>query len=401
MAIAYTDSIHSTALIDPEAFIAPDVQIGPYVVIEGAVRIGPGCVIEAQACLSGPLVMGSNNFVGHAAVLGKSPQHRGYRDEPTSLEIGDDNVFREFVTIHRGTVQGNGVTTVGHRNMFMVGSHVGHDAQVGNGCTVVNNALVAGHVCLEDDCILSGHSAVQQRVRIGRLAMLAGIAATSKDIPPFILQQGYNCVTGLNIVGIRRAGFSADVDRRAPAGVPDPLSRRDAPPGRAREDRIQLRPGSRGRRVPRLHPPVQDRHQPRAIARAPELRHPLSPSPASPRAIRPARTSGTRRSPGEPAAPGVASPSRILPRRALPGACLLEGRQQLVGRDRLDVLVGVLPGPEADDRRHRQGEQDDDQAEVVPLRRRECREQECRRWIRLAHDLRPRLRPTSRDPFTA
>ena len=209
MAIAYTDSIHSTALIDPEASIAPDVQIGPYVVIEGAVRIGPGCVIEAQACLSGPLVMGSNNFVGHAAVLGKSPQHRGYRNEPTSLEIGDDNVFREFVTIHRGTVQGNGVTTVGHRNMFMVGCHVGHDAQVGNGCTVVNNALVAGHVGLGDDCILSGHSAVQQRVRIGRLAMLAGFAATSKDIPPFILQQGYNCVTGLNLVGIRRAGFSA------------------------------------------------------------------------------------------------------------------------------------------------------------------------------------------------
>ena len=169
--------------------------------------------------------MGSNNFVGHGAVLGKSPQHRGYRNEPTSLEIGDDNVFREFVTIHRGTVQGNGLTSVGHRNMFMVGCHVGHDAQVGNGCTVVNNALVAGHVVLGDDCILSGHSAVQQRVRIGRLAMLAGFGATSKDIPPFILQQGYNCVTGLNLVGLRRAGFSASVHRRASPGVPDPLSR--------------------------------------------------------------------------------------------------------------------------------------------------------------------------------
>ena len=209
MAIAYSELIHPTALIDSDAIIAPDVQIGPYVVIEGAVRIGPGCVIEAQACLSGPLVMGSENFVGHGAVLGKSPQHRGYRNELTSLEIGDNNVFREFVTIHRGTVQGNGLTSVGHRNMFMVGCHVGHDAQIGNGCTVVNNALVAGHVILGDDCILSGHTAVQQRVRIGRLAMLGGFGATSKDIPPFILQQGYNCVTGLNLVGIRRAGFSA------------------------------------------------------------------------------------------------------------------------------------------------------------------------------------------------
>ena len=119
--------------------------------------------------------------------------------------------------------------TVGHRNMFMVGCHVGHDARIGNGCTVVNNALVAGHVGLGDDCILSGHTAVQQRVRVGRLAMLAGSGATSKDIPPFILQQGYNCVTGLNLVGIRRAGFSTEVDRRPSAGLPDPLPRRDAP----------------------------------------------------------------------------------------------------------------------------------------------------------------------------
>jgi UDP-N-acetylglucosamine acyltransferase len=210
MALVYSELIHSTAIIDPEAVIAPDVQIGPYVIIEGPVEIGSGCVIEAQACLSGPLVMGRNNFVGHGAVLGKSPQHRGYRGEPTGLQIGDNNVFREFVTIHRGTVQGNGVTTVGNRNMFMIGSHLGHDVRVGNGCTVVNNALVAGHVILEDDCILSGHTAVQQRVRIGRLAMLGGTGGTTKDVPPFILQQGYNCVTGLNIIGIRRAGFSAE-----------------------------------------------------------------------------------------------------------------------------------------------------------------------------------------------
>ena len=209
IALAESELIHPTAMIDPQAMIADDVQIGAYAIIEGPVTIGPGCIIEAHACVSGPLVMGRDNFVGHGAVIGKGPQHRAYQGEPTGVEIGDSNVIRELVTIHRGTVQGRGVTSIGSRNMFMVGSHVGHDVTVANGCTVVNNALVGGHASLEDDCILSGQTAVQQKVRIGRLAMLGGTGGTTKDVPPFILQQGYNCVTGLNIVGIRRAGFSS------------------------------------------------------------------------------------------------------------------------------------------------------------------------------------------------
>lgn len=206
MATVVSEWIHPTAVVDPEAMLAPDVRVGPYAVIEGAVEIGPGCVIEAHACVSGPLTLGRENFVGHGAVLGKSPQHRGYQGEATSVRIGDGNVFREFVTVHRGTPQGCGVTTIGDRNMFMIGSHVGHDAHIGHGCTVVNYALVAGHVVLHDGCILSGFTAVQQRVRVGRLAMLGGMAGSTKDIPPFVLQQGYNCVTGLNIVGLRRSG---------------------------------------------------------------------------------------------------------------------------------------------------------------------------------------------------
>jgi UDP-N-acetylglucosamine acyltransferase len=208
MALTISDLIHPTAVIDQEAWLADDVRVGPYAVIEGPVEVGPECVIEAHACLSGPLTMGSNNFVGHGAILGKTPQHRGYQGEPTSLRIGDGNVFREYVTVHRGTVQGNGVTWIGDRNMFMTGSHLGHDVRVGDDCTVVNSALVAGHVALGDGCILSGHTAIQQRVRIGRLAMLGGMGSTSKDIPPFILQQGQNCVTSLNIIGLRRAGFT-------------------------------------------------------------------------------------------------------------------------------------------------------------------------------------------------
>jgi UDP-N-acetylglucosamine acyltransferase len=207
MTVALSDLIHPTAVIDPEATLAPDVQVGPYAIIEGPVEVGPECIIEAHACLSGPLSMGAENFVGHGAVLGKSPQHRGYRGESTSLRIGDGNVFREFVTIHRGTSAGGGVTWIGDRNMFMIACHLGHDVHVGNDCTVVNNALVAGHAVLQDGCILSGQTAIQQRVRVGRLAMLGGMGSSTKDIPPFILQQGQNCVTGINLVGLRRAGL--------------------------------------------------------------------------------------------------------------------------------------------------------------------------------------------------
>jgi UDP-N-acetylglucosamine acyltransferase len=209
MALTISDLIHPTAVIDPDAQLADDVRVGPYAIIEGTVEVGSGCVIDSHACLNGPLTMGCDNVISYGAVLGKSPQHRGYNGEATSVRIGDRNVFREFVTVHRGTIQGTGVTEIGDDNLFMTGSHLGHDVQVGNGCTVVNNALVAGHVILCDGCILSGHSAIQQRVRVGRLAMVGGMGASSKDIPPFILQQGQNCVTGLNVVGLKRAGCSS------------------------------------------------------------------------------------------------------------------------------------------------------------------------------------------------
>ncbi len=141
--------------------------------------------------------MGRDNFVGHGAVLGKSPQHRGYRGEPTLLRIGDGNVFREHVTIHRGTVQGGGETRIGDRNMFMIGTHLGHDVPGRQRLHAgQRRAAWPATASLHDGCILSGHSAVQQRVRIGRLAMLGGLGSTTKDIPPFVLQQGYNCVTG-------------------------------------------------------------------------------------------------------------------------------------------------------------------------------------------------------------
>jgi UDP-N-acetylglucosamine acyltransferase len=215
--MATSPRIHPTAIISLEAELANDVQIGPYAVIEGAVRIGPGCVVRPHAHLIGPLTMGCNNTVFSGCVLGELPQHLRYSGEPTNTEIGDHNIFRENVTIHRGTTQ-SWTTRIGSHNFFMAGSHVAHDCVVGNHCILVNGALLGGHSVLEDNVFLSGNSVVHQFVRMGRLALLSGVSGTSKDVPPFIIQQHFNCVLGVNVVGMRRAGMShTDIDavRRA------------------------------------------------------------------------------------------------------------------------------------------------------------------------------------------
>jgi UDP-N-acetylglucosamine acyltransferase len=207
MASALCARIHPTAVIAAEAELADDVEIGPYVVIEGRVQIGAGCILRPHAYLCGPLRMGRGNMVFTGAVLGERPQHLHYKGEPTSLEIGEDNIFREHVTVHRGTSQ-TGKTQIGSRNFFMAGSHIAHDCRVGNGCILANGALVAGHCVIEDGAYLSGNCAIHQFVRVGRLALLSGCSATTKDIPPFIMQQGINCVVGINVIGMRRAGMT-------------------------------------------------------------------------------------------------------------------------------------------------------------------------------------------------
>jgi UDP-N-acetylglucosamine acyltransferase len=199
-------SIHPTALVAPTAELGENVEIGAHVIIEGKVTIGPACVIRPGAFLYGPLTMGRRNMVYSGAILGEAPQHLKYQGEPTSLEIGDGNVFREFVTIHRGTTH-RMRTIIGSDNYFMVNSHIGHDCIVGNRNILANGALVAGHCVLADNIFLSGNSAVHQFVRIGRLALLSGCAITTKDIPPFVMQQGVDNVVGMNVVGMRRAGL--------------------------------------------------------------------------------------------------------------------------------------------------------------------------------------------------
>jgi UDP-N-acetylglucosamine acyltransferase len=153
--------------------------------------------------------MGPGNIVFTGAVLGDRPQHLKYKDEPTSLEIGEGNVFREFVTIHRGTSH-SWKTRIGNHNYFMVNSHVGHDGVVGNHCILTNGALVGGHCTLGDNVYLSGNCAIHQFVRVGRLVLLSGCSVTTKDIPPFLLVHGRDIVGGVNVIGMQRAGLSSE-----------------------------------------------------------------------------------------------------------------------------------------------------------------------------------------------
>jgi UDP-N-acetylglucosamine acyltransferase len=207
MPIAQTARIHSTAIVDPAADIGDNVEVGPHVVIEGNVHVGTGCVLRPGVHLIGPLTMGSYNTVFSYAVLGESPQHLKYNGEPTHLVLGDHNIIREHVTMHRGTMASL-ETRVGSYNFFMANSHVAHDCRVGDHCIFANGALLGGHCTLDNNVYLSGNCAVHQFVRIGRLALLSGVSATTKDIPPFIIQQRINIVAGVNVVGMRRAGIS-------------------------------------------------------------------------------------------------------------------------------------------------------------------------------------------------
>jgi UDP-N-acetylglucosamine acyltransferase len=217
MSIAQSARIHPTAVIAPEADLGEEVQVGPYVVLEGEVRIGAGCVLRPGAHLIGPLTMGCHNTVYSGAVLGERPQHLKYAGEPTRLVLGDHNIIREHVTIHRGTTH-SWETRIGSHNFLMAHCHVAHDCRIGDHCILANGALMAGHCTLEDSVYLSGNCAIHQFCRVGRLALLGGVSAATKDIPPFIIQHRRDCVVGVNVVGMRRAGIpTAHIDavRRA------------------------------------------------------------------------------------------------------------------------------------------------------------------------------------------
>jgi UDP-N-acetylglucosamine acyltransferase len=200
--------IHPLAIISPEAELAEDASIGPHAVLEGRVRIGRGCLVSSRVHLRGPLSMGRANRVFPGAVLGEEPQDLKYRGESTALEIGDGNIFREGVTVNRGSAAGR-LTRIGSYNVFRARSHVGHDCRIGDRCTLAEGALVGGHCTLNDGAHLAANSAVHQCRRVGRLARLALCSMTTKDIPPFVIQRGVNTVVGINSRGMRRAGICA------------------------------------------------------------------------------------------------------------------------------------------------------------------------------------------------
>jgi len=202
-------AIHPTAIIHPDAKIAEDVAIGPYVCIEGPAEIGARCVIEAHAILIGHVRMGTDNRIGHGAIIGAASQHLAHPpDHPGHVVIGNSNTVRELSTLHRSTAA-DGATRIGDHNYLMAGAHLAHDVHLGDYVIIANNSLLAGNVEIGDRVFIGGACVFHQHMRVGRLAITQGASKFGKDIPPFTLAAEFNAVAGLNIVGMRRAGLDA------------------------------------------------------------------------------------------------------------------------------------------------------------------------------------------------
>ncbi|MDF2819181.1 MAG: UDP-N-acetylglucosamine acyltransferase [Stenotrophomonas rhizophila] len=204
--------IHPTAVIDPSAKLAADVRIGAFCLIGADVEIGEGTEVGPHCSIHGPTRIGRNNrFIGHVAVGGE-PQDKKYAGERTELVIGDDNVFREFVTLNRGTGGGGGVTTIGNGNWMLAYTHVAHDCHVGNQCVFSNNTTLAGHVTVGDYVIISGFAGAHQFCRIGAHAFLGMGALTNGDVPPFTMvgSDSLGRPRGINSEGLKRRGFDAE-----------------------------------------------------------------------------------------------------------------------------------------------------------------------------------------------
>lgn len=198
--------IHSTAVIDRRAEVDSETEVGPYVVIEGPVRIKRGTRVMAHAYLTGWTEIGENNEIHPGVVLGDSPQDMAYRGEESYLKIGDHNVFREYVQVHRGTSPGSS-TIIRDHNYFMAGAHVGHNCRLENHIVLANGALLGGHVEVGDRAFISGHCVVHQFVRIGELSLMRGLSGTSRDVPPYSIVDWQHTVRGVNVLGLKRAGF--------------------------------------------------------------------------------------------------------------------------------------------------------------------------------------------------
>jgi UDP-N-acetylglucosamine acyltransferase len=201
--------MHPTALVDPAAELAPGVRVGPYTVIQGRVVIGPDTEIGPHVVIKEFTTIGARCRIFQFASLGEIPQDLKFQGEESQLIIGDDNTIREFATMHRGTAGGGGLTRVGDGNLFMAYAHVAHDCIVGNHVIMSNAATLGGHIVVEDRAIIGGLAAVHQFSRIGRHAFVGGASAVARDVPPYTIAYGNRAkLMGLNLVGLKRAGFS-------------------------------------------------------------------------------------------------------------------------------------------------------------------------------------------------
>ena len=204
--------IHSTALVDPKAEIAAGVEIGPFSIIGPGVRIDSGTRIGPHVVVRGPTSIGKDNRIFQFASVGEDCQDKKYKGEPTQLVIGDRNVIREGCTLHRGTVQDQGITRVGSDNLFMAYVHIAHDCVVGDGTIFANNATIAGHVHVGDGVILGGFTAVHQFCHIGAWAMTGFCSAVNQDIPAFVMVRGNMAEPhGMNFEGMKRRGYSPEL----------------------------------------------------------------------------------------------------------------------------------------------------------------------------------------------
>jgi len=202
--------IHATAVVSPLADIAGDVRIGPYAVVEEAVEIGAGCEIGAHAVIKRFTTLGCRNRVFEHAIIGGEPQDVKFRGESSRLVIGDDNLIREFCTLHRASGEGE-MTQIGARNFLMVGVHVAHNCIIADDNIFANGVALAGHIQIEDHVFLSNNVGAHQFIRMGRYAMVGGKSKIVQDVPPFFITDGNPPrLRGINSVGLRRAGFSAE-----------------------------------------------------------------------------------------------------------------------------------------------------------------------------------------------
>ena len=202
--------IHSSAIVDPSARLHESVDVGPWTLIGPNVEIGAGTVIESHVVIKGPTRIGSRNHIYQFSTVGESTPDLKYRNEPTELHIGDDNVIRENVTIHRGTVQDRSLTEIGDRNLLMAYVHIGHDSRVGNDTILVNNTALAGHVEVGDWAILSGYTLVHQFCKIGAHSFSGMGTSIGKDVPAYITVAGSPAeAKTINVEGLRRRGFDS------------------------------------------------------------------------------------------------------------------------------------------------------------------------------------------------